>query len=560
MKNIRFRKLILLSYFEKKARIINLDADVILVRGANRTGKSCIIKSLYSTLGAEIKTTSKYWALSNVISLLSFTIDDIPFKAMHIGPDVIFYRGDGKEIFKVSRSCKESKELLSLLGVNVYSLKGNSGMLSPGALFMPFYIDQDDGWDEPWSSFTKVGSQSVKRNALLLHNGLIGDEYFIYKSQLDEAESKLRSLRIKSELQRSFRKDIESKFSDEQFPKDVDDFKTEIDEFIDKLQTLKTRQKEILKELQGYHSKLSYCNFKLEQLHNDAKEIDKDFGYALQQDEVISCPTCGAIYRNSLLNRHKLVEDISDCNDLIIKYKREKAEAENCIERVNGEIERVNELILNTQKIIDTKKNQYSLNDYIEAQKTLALKETLNSLSNQYKSEIVELEKKVISLSAKVKLSSDRDNCKDVMQTFRRFVTKSLWSMGSPINNEDIIRFGGKINMTGSILPKAVVAYYFAYFNIMKRYDCPIFCPIVIDEPHQKGLADTGYNKLLDYVINNRPENSQLILSVANDSSIDSINMLVVNMDIQGRVLYEEDYQQAKGIIEKLLSENFKLQ
>ena len=61
MKNIRFQKIMLLSYQERKARIINLDANFVLVKGKNHIGKSCVLKSLYQPLGAEIKKLPEKW-------------------------------------------------------------------------------------------------------------------------------------------------------------------------------------------------------------------------------------------------------------------------------------------------------------------------------------------------------------------------------------------------------------------------------------------------------------------------------------------------------------------
>ena len=39
MRNIRFQKIMMLSYLKKKARIVDLDANFVLVRGTNHVGK-----------------------------------------------------------------------------------------------------------------------------------------------------------------------------------------------------------------------------------------------------------------------------------------------------------------------------------------------------------------------------------------------------------------------------------------------------------------------------------------------------------------------------------------
>ena len=95
MKNIRFQKIMLLSYLEKKARIIDLDSDFVLIKGTNHVGKSCVLKSLYRALGAEIKKMPDTWDMSTIVLLLYFTIDNISFKSLVIGNDLYVLNPDG---------------------------------------------------------------------------------------------------------------------------------------------------------------------------------------------------------------------------------------------------------------------------------------------------------------------------------------------------------------------------------------------------------------------------------------------------------------------------------
>ena len=44
MKNIRFKEILFLSYKERKARRINLDSDVVVIKGGNGTGKTTIAR------------------------------------------------------------------------------------------------------------------------------------------------------------------------------------------------------------------------------------------------------------------------------------------------------------------------------------------------------------------------------------------------------------------------------------------------------------------------------------------------------------------------------------
>ena len=75
MKKIKFIQIQFLSYREKRGLTINLDYHVVIIKGANGSGKSSLIKSLYYSLGTEIEVWPQRWLDANIIYLLKFKID-----------------------------------------------------------------------------------------------------------------------------------------------------------------------------------------------------------------------------------------------------------------------------------------------------------------------------------------------------------------------------------------------------------------------------------------------------------------------------------------------------
>ena len=109
------------------------------------------------------------------------------------------------------------------------------------------------------------------------------------------------------------------------------DFNEEIANFIKKISELKIAQKNKLTELKELYNRKSYLTFCIEQLHNNIKEIDKDFNYAMIQEDVITCPMCGSKVNNDFLGRLEMRDDIVKCKDLIIQNESELKEINNKI-------------------------------------------------------------------------------------------------------------------------------------------------------------------------------------------------------------------------------------
>ena len=73
----------------------------------------------------------------------------------------------------------------------------------------------------------------------------------------------------------------------------------------------------------------------------------------------------------------------------------------------------------------------------------------------------------------------------------------------------------------GSDITRAHLAYYFAIFDVIKKYGTSTFFPIIIDEPNQQGQDKENMPKILQFIKNNQPKESQIILGVENTREID---------------------------------------
>src|ERR1700739_3270433 len=79
-----FDELLLISDVERKGRRVPFHPQVTLVKGANQTGKSSILKGIFSTFGVDPKFSDR-WKPARVASLLHFRIDDVRYTALRDG-------------------------------------------------------------------------------------------------------------------------------------------------------------------------------------------------------------------------------------------------------------------------------------------------------------------------------------------------------------------------------------------------------------------------------------------------------------------------------------------
>lgn len=544
----------ILSYRERKARTFDIDSNLVVIKGPNHIGKSCILKSIYYGLGGTVKKVAKHWSEANVVVILYFSIDSINYKSIKIGDQLYLYNPDGSlRQHGYYNSQKIRKELNELFGILIGSAT-NQQLLSANSIYMPFYIDQDSGWYEPWTSFTSV-TTSDKLNARLYLTGIVDGVYFSKKIELSNVENQIRKYK---EEQRAYNKlyyELKRK-NTEYIPITKESFKSEIDLYLLNLKSLRESQKEIVRTLQALYTKKTYYEVNIQQLHKNMKEMHKDFDFALTQDDIVTCPTCGAQYKNDMIHRHEILKDESTCKDLIIDYQDKLNNINSKIESYQKSNDDLSDQINEVQRNLKASNDDVSLGQVIESESNQKLLENLHDEIEKINNRANDLLSQKISLEATIK-QYDKGRRKEAAKDFKNYVIRFLTEMGIHNIDEDSIKFGGKVNMTGSNVPIYQIAYTFAYYKIMHNYSGPILFPIVIDEPRQQGLRDNGLQNMISFITSHIHEGGQLILSIAEDNIELPGSAKIIELQPTEKVLCEEEYSSVSEEVDNLLNMSF---
>ncbi len=555
MKSIRYKEILLLSYQEKKARRINLESDVVVIRGGNGAGKSCLLKSLYSVLGAQFNRYPDGWNPYKVIVLLKFQVDGINYKAMKIGNDHYLYRADNMEILQTKDLQEQAKKLSEIFGLN-FAYPSADFLLPVGCMFMPFYIDQETGWKQPWSSFADTGNEREKKNVMLLLTGAFTYEYYHSTNKLYALTTEYNKYKEDKETQDKFIELIQNELeTEEHLDIKEEDFQEEIASFVVKIQDLKNNQNKILKELQSLYYDKMFKESRITTLHESMKAIEDDFGYAMKQPDVLTCPVCGAHTKNTSLRRLAMKIDKEECRELVIQYELELDEIKKKIEKAQEKSDSLKDQIEEIERIISTRKNDIKLSDYLEAQVPKKLRELFHKNA-------VEFNEKLELLGEQIKKERDNQNKQktktrtdEVTNIFKDYLNGCLRELNVSHREDKKRNLGEHYRATGSDESKLALAYFFSYLYIMYRYGSPISAPLVIDEFKQNGLSKEGLSQLLDFVFRHKREGVQLIFSLLDEEKFEGEDAKII--DLEGKhLMIEADFVSVRKEIDDLMWKN----
>lgn len=462
----------ILDFKNKEAKTFEFKGNTnLIVSDSNHQGKSSLLKSIYFTLGFDVRQFPSGWDTNDMYFQIEVTIDDFKYT---ISRQKNIYRVSDKN---EAMSVKEYSEWLrnrlhiEMKLPNVYSKNLHDAYSS--AVILPFYIDQDDSWDGvmyrkvsdtlgqysgiPKNIFESAFSLSdLKINKLQndLTNSIkdkntidstitnfvkIVGEYKEENENLDNI-TKIDKVALKNDIKRYLRM--------------VNEFNEEATEYKLKLlnkQEILDMQKQELSELEqllemnkrrysSIETECKYCHSQLtvEQSLTRLDLSNNEFEIVLLKDEV----------QKEVL---KLINEIND-------FKTKQKLIENKIDQISSEIQKSKELL--------------TIDDYVNVKaKNEAINEMEGLIDNQ-KLLKYGLEEKIKGLREKIKtLNKEKKKLKESIEKDYEVQISKIKSSLTDINMNELkfLEFK-KIVGSGMDKNKKYLAYYLVYFSLLKKY------------------------------------------------------------------------------------------
>ena len=518
MKSLIFEQLSLMSPIEKKARKVKFDQKITVLLGDNHTGKSSLLKSIYWVLGADPAQQHSTWTGLNIAGLLHFRIDGKRYSAVRSGSRFGLFNDRGScEI--ATGSMREYAPVLARhieFKLQLKVRQSGSAEIPPTAFcFLPFYADQDKGWQQPWQSFGRLGQYSKWQvDTMEYHSGIRPNEYYELadeKAQLEKIKSDLSLER--GALARAVEK-LKSSRSLRPLPIDQEKYRTAIEEFLRQLQGVDAERLKVTKKLGHQASKRALLEQQASIAKTALSELDRD--YAFVRDDIspaIECPTCGIEHENSFVNRYALVEDQEECRSFLVETRQEIEDVEKKMAKLNSELSLLNSHQKRINDLLQQDRGAIKLEDVIEAEGEQRAREVVESELSTLTEQVAASDAMLKALKTKLDALSDPERKTNINEFYFRKMGRNLRALGVENLAEDdynVIKM--KLHNTGSAQPRAVLAYYFSFIQTMIEYSSSPLCPIVLDTPKQQDQDDINAEKIIKFIFANRPEQAQLIV------------------------------------------------
>lgn len=504
MNKVLFKKISILSLSERKGFSFDFSDGINFIHGTNDTGKSSLIKSLYYTLGGDVRLDDS-WKKQDIISKVTI---------LNNHKQIDFYRKSSLFclIVKENNIIKKEKHynrisdlaegIKDLFGFNLLlTLKKNKETIlaNPASYYFPFYIDQDDGWHNVLDSFK---SQAMyidwQKNALQYHSGIKPKEYYALNGELKVLNLKISELEKEIELIKKTQNRFEKYFGEVVFDIDIEFYINKIDYFIEKCVELEQQERSYRLEALTLYAQRSLISDEILNIENEDNNtllnIEDDVSFALESYKI------NKIKGTLLENKMELYE--------------EKEKLDKKINALREEMREKKVLSNKIKSMLSDVKDNFSIKEIIDSQAYKNATVTFKYQITEIENEISEFLKEKIQIESAIKKYTDRKRTTEINDYFQTMLNKVQQKLRLPLTEKSKITNYRKLTTgkTGSRSPRAIFAYHYAMIKTIDKYSSLPMLPIVIDSPKQQDLDDELSTHLIQFCLDDLAEIAQVII------------------------------------------------
>lgn len=500
MSSMIFKSILIADVQKHTARFVPFGKGLNVITSAeNHVGKSSVIKSLYDTLGAEVRFDAR-WDKDTKLTVVTIDVDGTEYQVVRFIKRFAILKDEELLLLSDSVTRQLAPKLAEIFSFSVYlAEKGGDKKVvqaPPAFTFMPYYIDQDKGWNELYDSFERMDqfSKPERAKSLYFHLGLYTKARIELQAKKDGLKAEINEL-LEEEQRLVITVNALTEELNNIIPAD------NVEELERHLAVPKKKIEELVQEIGRVRNKIQELNTALQQ-HENQLDIIVQFQQIQIPDKEEKkmrhiCPQCGYEYDDEL---YDLVR--SNYNQSNAEYLR--AQIELIVNNIKTELKTQEERYVGLmaklkkmERVYDESQDAYDAYLRHRGLKNAIRKYSVELDNNRIKQS--EHEDEIKDINKELKKAPDK---KEIEQTYIDFVKQNLIALNAWTQEYDgKIKLLKALNAQGSLLPKIILSQYNALFQTMVDMNSQVIrFPFVVDSPRDKESSVNSSKEILNMI------------------------------------------------------------
>jgi FtsZ-binding cell division protein ZapB len=559
MRTLRFLKLYLLSQNERAGLEISFNSGPTIVRGPNNHGKSAILKSLYDTFGAQPHRIDDSWKRANTTSVVQFSFQKEQYTIVKSAGAYSVFDAKQNALVNTRRVTDELGPFLAeLLNFKLVMAdkKDQVRIPPPAYMFAPFYVDQDHGWIDPWSSFARMYLPNSARTLSEYHSGIRPNEYYEAVAERDRVRALLQAAEIERKAISDAIQKVRGVAGEITLQYELKEFSQETDRLVSESQRLHDAQVSYRERLAQLNEERHLWNDQRDIINGAIAEMDGALTVAVSYPPHIECPTCGQEYENSLQEQFGLVEDVDGLIAARINASKKIADLDLLIREQRANLNDVEKAIGQVDHVFAIRKAELTFKDVVIAEGRAEAARLLQGRLSELDDVIGKFRGDIADQDERIKSAENRDRITRIKNEFADLVGQFAKALDVRLEDKRRQKLENIKIGRGSEGPRALLAYYFAFLRIASEYSSCAFSPIVIDAPNQQGQDQVHMPAMMRLMVDEVPKGAQLIIAAEDQFGLANEEIEIIDIGGQrDHVLRLEQFENVSNAIRPYVSQ-----
>ena len=543
MSRMTIKSLLIADYENEKAnKFVFSDSANLIVSSTNGEGKSSLVKSIYYSLGANLKSFPKGWNADNFIFQLEVFIDGNEFLIKRHNKVISVLDNNEVKLFEnFAEYYLWFQEKLKMRLELVNKSSDKASLASVEALFSPMYIDQDKAWDgklfkDSFESLGRYKSNDFPKNVFDYYLGISDSQIVDKESKKNEYLRQLELVNGRINQVQSVYKTYRTKNKiTETVPKDFKDLQKELDFYITETDKFSIKITDKTGELSKEKINLDILNQDLEELKKLSSKIKERFSEIRHE-----CVYCHSILtRQQSLTRLELEDNelaiksrIDSISQQIMKSKRIVQEKEEAIKQLQEQFNQYHERLTELKQLSDI--DEYVNQNVLSELKKLEIQET---------SEKSNLDKLIGEITKEIRMLKKELNqrAKTIEGDYEALKNELSILIGSTGITDKKFRNFDKLKGSGTNLNKDLLVIFLVYMNLIDSKSITSL-PFAIDSFVKNETDEKVLKKMFDAInLKFLSLKSQTFFSIIRDN-LKYVDSKVNQVNIESPLLKREYY------------------
>lgn len=552
--NLIFEKLVVLSKIENKGFEISFDEGMNIIIGGNKSGKSCIAKSIMHTLGCDVVFEQEWIDLKNIY-LLFFTFNDENYalsrvnlneKKKALGANFFILNNITKnESYKFKNVTDLSKHLNSIFEFKIQlqnrAKENELTQIYPNHMFLLNYVDQDTSWgsllEDTYDNLNFLADYKVSILEYLL--GFRDNDYYEKIFEKNKQEKLLNEKNLELNNLKSIVNQNNFKLSSLE-DVDVEKFKVEYEKLLENYSKVLKMENDYKIQISDLYSRMSFF---YSQQENNKRTIEN-----LKANVAIEkCPVCSQVKEHETTEIYNIEVSIWELEKQIEESKLKYNELKN-----QFDIQRKSLAIIEAEavQIENTLKDKQYKIEFIKKITDLGMSRVVEKLDLKIRA----LEKCIDTIKTTLKELKDSirkiETDKSIIVKYYSILESAFKDLKVKFQRRDdrnLSFLGFRTNYSGTDKQKAFIAFYTIVNYLLKQRNLNI--PFVLDTPFKEDFDEPNIKIVFDLLVKYFYGDNcqQSLIFTSNNASISNVvrDMQQNKVEIIGeRSLFNQNFDE----------------